>query len=383
MARKVFFRGEDPRRADVATLLELAHQKSKADRRALFLTVRDLFLEGDEDLNDRERALMGDILRQLIGDMETSVRKDLAEKLATFEATPRALAFCLANGTIKVTHSMLLHSELLQDFDLIEIVRHRTRSHQLAVAMRRNIGEDVSQAVADTGDPDVITALLRNEDAAISRSLMEYFVEESKRVNSFQDPLVHRSDLPNDLAQKMYWWVSATLRKHILESFDVDPTVVDDAIDSVVEGVLRAEENSALNGDAAERAAEELAKRSRLDENVLLHALGQGEVALFEAALAKLSGLAIKMTRRLVYQLGGEGLAVACRSMGLSATNFAKIYRLTRSADPTRQDADQADIDRACDFFSRLKVEDAKAVVGRWTRNSEYNRAIKSLEGAP
>ena len=93
--------------------------------------------------------------------------------------------------------------------------------------------------------------------------------------------------------------------------------------------VLRAEENSALNGDAAERAAEELAKRSRLDENVLLHALGQGEV-LFEAALAKLSGLAIKMTRRLVYQLGGEGLAVACRSMGLSATNFAKIYRLTR-----------------------------------------------------
>ena len=236
MARKVFFRGEDPRRADVATLLELAHQKSKADRRALFSTVRDLFLEGDEDLNDRERALMGDILRQLIGDMETSVRKDLAEKLATFEATPRALAFCLANGTIKVTHSMLLHSELLQDFDLIEIVRHRTRSHQLSVAMRRNIGEDVSQAVADTGDPDVITALLRNEDAAISRSLMEYFVEESKRVNSFQDPLVHRSDLPNDLAQKMYWWVSATLRKHILESFDVDPTVVDDAIDSVVEG---------------------------------------------------------------------------------------------------------------------------------------------------
>ncbi|MCH7646906.1 MAG: DUF2336 domain-containing protein, partial [Nitrospinae bacterium] len=75
---------------------------------------------------------------------------------------------------------------------------------------------------ADTGDVDVITTLLQNGDAEISRSLMAHLVAESKRIDKFQMPLVNRRDLPPDLAQKMYWWVSAAIRHHIVTTFDID-----------------------------------------------------------------------------------------------------------------------------------------------------------------
>ena len=37
---------------------------------------------------------------------------------------------------------------------------------------------------------------------------MEYLVEQSKRVDTYQNPLLKRPDLEPDLAKRMYLWVS-------------------------------------------------------------------------------------------------------------------------------------------------------------------------------
>ena len=67
---------------DVQQLLELARDKSGAGRTRLVPIVGDLFFEENSVLSERERALMTDILRQLIHDVEMTVRKVLAERLA-------------------------------------------------------------------------------------------------------------------------------------------------------------------------------------------------------------------------------------------------------------------------------------------------------------
>ena len=370
----------EPQSTGIDDLIGLARQKSKAGRKELFATVRDLFLEGHERLSDRERALMGDILRQLITDVEKSVRRDLAERLSEIPQGSNALVLSLANNDFEVAHPILLNSDLLQDIDLIEIIRHRTQSHQLAVAMRQNVTEDVSQALVDTGNTDVITALLHNEDAEISRNVMAYLVEESKRVNSFQEPLVHRRDLSPDLARKMYWWVSAALRKHIVDTFDVDALALDEAIGSVVNDVIEKEERAIEEGDASQRTVDELHAKGKLNGKVLIDSLRQGEISLFETALAKLTRLNLKMTRRLIYEPGGEGIAMACKAINMQPKIFSTIYELTRLADPLRKAAHPKELDRVNEFYRKLKPRDAKTVVGRWRQSSEYNHAIARLE---
>src|SRR5207302_5420863 len=130
-------------RVETEHLYSLARDKSIAGRQALTATVTDLFFAQGNVLTDRERALMTEILRQLINDVEGSVRRLLAEKLARQKDAPRDLVVTLANDEIGVAHPILMHSEVLLDAELIEIIHHRTLEHQLVIAVRKSVSEPV------------------------------------------------------------------------------------------------------------------------------------------------------------------------------------------------------------------------------------------------
>ncbi len=172
--------------------MTLAREKSQAGRNSLFDTVQELFVKNDGNLTDRERALMGEILRQLIHDVALSVRKDVAKRLSDRNDAPRELVLALAIDDIEVPLPLSLNSSVLHDVDLIEIIKHRTQAPQLAVSMCKNVSEAVSDALVETGDTGVIASLLENVSAAISRASIEYIVAESKRIDTFQYPPISR-----------------------------------------------------------------------------------------------------------------------------------------------------------------------------------------------
>ena len=58
----------------------------------------------------------------------------------------------------------------------------------------------MSAALVKTGEETVIKRLLENHNAEIARDTMAHLVQQSRRIDSLQKPLVHRSDLPADLA---------------------------------------------------------------------------------------------------------------------------------------------------------------------------------------
>ncbi len=361
-------------------MLDLARDTTRAGRSVLFATVKDLFFESDGVLSERERVLMGDILRKLIEDVEQAVRKELAERLAQRSDAPRNLVMALANDEIEVAHGLLLKSTVLQDVDLIKIIRHRTQAHQLAIAVRKNVSEEVSQALADTGDADVITTFLKNDTAAVSRTLMAHLVAESKRVDMFQMPLVNRRDLPPDLARKMYWWVSAALRHHIVENFDVDPTAIDDSVEDAVKGALERADARSDQPTEAERFADEMAGRGRLTEDFLVQVLRQGEISLFEACFAKATNLELGLASQMLYDPGGEGLAFACRAAGFKRATFATIFELTGRSVSADGPLDTRRVSQATEFFDWLKPDHAIAVIKRWRRDASYVHALDTIE---
>src|SRR5450432_1407959 len=100
---------------DTQHLFDLARDKSVAGRQALTATVTDLFFASGNLLTDRERALMTEILRQLIHDVEGSVRRALAERLSQEKDAPHDLVLALAQDQIEVAHPILLNSSVLCD----------------------------------------------------------------------------------------------------------------------------------------------------------------------------------------------------------------------------------------------------------------------------
>ena len=368
---------------DVSALFQMARDKSAAGRKSLVNAVSDLFFNNTDVLSDREKALMTDILRQIIHDVEMSVRRELAERLSDASQAPHELILALANDEIEVAHPLLIQSDILHDFDLVEIIHHRTLEHQLAIAMRKTLTESVTDALVETGNEDVIAKMIENPNARISKGTMEYLVDQSKRVDTYQNPLLKRPDLEPDLAKKMYWWVSAALRQHIVKNFKIDAADLDETLESTVKNVIDRHDTASGNtsskpADLAERLSEE----GEVTPRMLVQVLRQGEIPLFEAMFSKMSGLRPRLLRRMLFEPGGEALAILCKAVNITKPDFASIFMLSRKARNSERGTDPKELKLVLELFDRIQADAADRMLKKWQRDSNFLNAIRVVETA-
>lgn len=369
---------------ELDTLYKLARDKSAAGRKALVNAVSDLFFNNTDVLTDREKALMTDILRQVIHDVEMSVRRELAERLAAAKQAPHELIVVLANDEIEVAHPLLIQSDILHDFDLVEIIHHRTLEHQLAIAMRKTLNESVTDALVETGNEDVVAKMIENPNARISKSTMEYLVDQSKRVDTYQNPLLKRPDLEPELAKRMYWWVSAALRQHIVKNFKVDSADLDATLETTVKDVIDRHGAAMSSPDSSKPAklAERLAEDGKVTPRMLVQVLRQGEIPLFEAMFARMSGLRPRLLRRMLFEPGGEALAILCKAVSIDKTDFASIFMLSRKARNADRVTNPQELKHILDLFDRIQLDGAEKMLKKWQRDSNFLNAIRVMEAA-
>lgn len=363
----------------VTDLLELARDRSLAARQTLVDMIGDLFCERDTVLTERERALMIDILDKLVGDFESEVRRQLAERLADKPAAPQGLIELLANDEIEVARPVLMRSRVLREADLIAVVRNRTRQHQLAVAMRHEVSAQVCDALVETGDTGVIEALLRNESAQISEATMAYVVEQARTVDSFQEPLVGRGDLDPALADRLYWFVSAALREHLLSRFDIQVSELDDALEGATHKLIAGAEATPAQPTAAQKLARQIAASRGVDPALLLKVLRSGEIPLFEALFAEFSGIQPPRLQHVLYETGGKGLALVCKALDIDKATFTPIFLLSRRGESGEQVVEPKALSTVMNFFASVRPSDAQEVLRSWQRDNAYQDAILAL----
>jgi uncharacterized protein (DUF2336 family) len=354
---------------EAEVLFALAREKTQAGREQLFSSVAQLFELSGSRLSDRERALMRDILRRLSHEVEMSIRQKLAERLANSPSAPRDLVVLLANDRIEVAHPLLAHSAVLEEPDLIEIVHARSVQHSLSIAVRKDITAALSDALIATGNEDVIVALLNNDDATLSSSAMDHLVAESERVDRYQQPLLRRGDLPPELARKMYAWVSESLRGYIVQTFKIDTAELDAALGAARDQALG---ETIAAGNPSQRLVDKLHAAGELGPAFLLKTLTKGEIALFELAFAKLTGLAPALMRRIIYEPTGEGLAMSCKAIGIDRSVFTTMFRLTRKAQEQPDALTPEQVARVQDLFETMSRMGADLVLRHWARDPSY-----------
>ena len=363
---------------DAQHLLELAHRKTTEGRTSLASTVADLFGDGGAVLTDRERSLMFDILHKVVVDVEMTVRKALSERLADAEDAPLALIKLLANDAVEVAYPVLNRSRVLGDQDLIEVIRHRTLEHQLAVANRFSVSEVVSSALVDTGEGSVIETLLNNQNARISQATLVYLVDESKRYDTFREPILRRTELGPDLAKRMFLWVSAALREFILEHFEFDEETIDELLEKAAFEQIDAA--TAARAAGSDKLTESLADSGKITPEMLVNAMRQGEINLFVAMFSRMTGLCRNLVMRLLFESGGEGMAVASVAAGIDRGTFSTLLTLSRKARPQGATGSGPETGDVLALYDSTPREDAVRIVRKWQRNPDYQQAIRDLK---
>ncbi len=364
----------------MAGLVELARRHDADGRRVILENVADLFLSPEGRLSERESALMTDILQKLVHDVEMTVRRGLAERLAERDDAPHELIVALANDEISVAQPILRESGVLRDIDLIQIIKYRTQEHMLQVARREAVNEGVSDALVDKGGEDVIEALLVNQDAAISRQALSYIVERSKRIDRYQEPLVAREDLPPDLAHKMFWWVSAALRDHILHNYSFDQGTIDELLQDSVQGTIEDAETRQPGRTVAEELVKNMASRGTLNTEFLMRSLQSGEIRLFTAGLGELGRLDLETAQRIVLDPGGEPLAVLCRAVGMDRKQFTTAYMLSRVTKGNFLGVTVSP--ESARLFDTLTEHSAMSALQYWRQDQGFQRARTAISSA-
>jgi len=122
--------------------------------------------------------------------------------------------------------------------------------------------------------------------------------------------------------------------------------------------------------------ANHLAEQNAINPNLLVESLWRGEIALFEALLSKITGIRPRLVRRLLFERGGEGLAVACKAINIDAASFASIFVLSRKARPYEPPPERGEVTRLLKFFNNIREEPADELLRKWQRAPELLSAV-------
>jgi uncharacterized protein (DUF2336 family) len=351
----------------IEALLNLARNDAGEAKDRIADDLSEIIYVDGAPFSPRELDIATDILRKLVREAEIAVRQRMAERLSRDRRAPRDLVLALAHDDIMVARPVLAMSAALRDRDLIEIVRHKTKQHQLSVAARANLGKGVSAVIAESADADVVTELLKNPSARIAEATYAYIAERSQKEVTLQAPLLKREDLPGDIAARMYGWVASELRTVIEEKFKVPAHMLDaPLLESMSE--VAAEHGPEVPWDEAERGLAEAIKAERLnDPMVLVRLIKAGHASLFEALFARYLNVGIRLARRILYQPDGRALAVACKSVGIERPVVAALLEAVPiQGEKSTGTSETGTRDAALDLFRRITAQESLGIVAQW-----------------
>ena len=365
----------EPGGGRLQSLLALAKEPSSDKRRLLLEGVSELFFEEPEGHSPRENELFGEVLAVAARRVEMDVRRRLAERLAEAPAAPKQLVSQLANDQIEVARPLLMKSGVLEDSELLDIVRRHGQEHRLAISKRPQIGLELADALVERGDAAVLESLIRNEGAQLSREALAALVARSEGEERLREPLATRSDLPPDLLHEMFWWVSRALREYILTRAPMDPKAVDALLADAHSSFRNELDEREANLSRAEKAVRRMARLGQLKPDYLVQQLRQGAMQEFILGFAWLVDVDPATARRIVRDPGREAMAVACRAADFPLQSFSTMVLLldTLAQRGAAQPKKMGQVAQLIELYSKLPVDAARRAMRFW-RVKKQNR---------
>lgn len=310
----------------MASLVDLARSRSAEDRRRLLAGV--LTLCRTEPIL-RASPVLTDIFMTLAKQAERDVRFALSQALAEADWAPPGLIQILALDNIEIARPVIAASPLLADADLLRILIEATLEHQIEVARRPHLSPMIADAIIDQAEPAPLTALAGNTSARLSDEAMGRLVEQSRRIAGLRSPLSRHPRLTEVLAAQLYAWVGQALREAINDRFQIEDGRLAPAIDQAVDQA-RTRAGPPVLGAADPAASDEMDRRlvmklqagGQLRAGLLVRALREDRLSLFEHVLAALTGFSFNQIQAALRAPGPEALFLACTAAGIDKAVF-------------------------------------------------------------
>jgi uncharacterized protein (DUF2336 family) len=300
--------------------LEAAVQTGTPEKRVETLRrVTGLFLDQSNQLNEQQIAVFDDVLLHLVQRIEHKALVQLSDSLAPVDNAPIEVVRRLSrDDDIAVAGPILTQSNRLTDEDLVDLAQHKGQGHLLAISGRTSLSEVVTDVLVDRGDMLVHHTLARNAGAQFSETGFATLVKNSETEEALAEKLGLRLDIPLELLRRLLAQATDLVRSRILASAPPEHQAkIQSAIASIANEVGR-EAASQRDFTRAETEANELNRRGKLNEAVLLQFVKERKYEDAVVTLALFCGVKTALIERLFKHVSSEGTIIACKAAKLT-----------------------------------------------------------------
>lgn len=313
--------------------LRLADDTAERVRAVLAAKVADLQRSGLLPPGARAQSITFDVLDRLSRDRLTAVRAAVADGLKDVAAIDAGLVRRLARDVeILVAAPILEFSPVLDDQDLLEIIRDNAVAGALAaIARRAYVGPEVTEAIVASGDSRAVTHLLYNAGSQLQEHTLDSLIGAADREPDWQLPLARRADLPEPSVRRLAEMVADHVLARLVERGDL----TEDATERLREIVNARLDQRLADGpgalpspyaaEAEERFApfvvnaRALRDTGELTEAQLMVALLTDHVDDLVAGLAVLAGQPVRVVLEMLASQSPRAVAALARAAGVSA----------------------------------------------------------------
>jgi len=284
------------------------------------------------DLSTREARHIQDLtietLERLAADQVPRVRAVLAEEIKHLDSIPVQIVQALARDVEEIVSVPILeYSPLLSDADLKEIIAEgKVHAVLAAIARRKPLSANISDAVVSSLDIPAVAALLANPDAAIRDRTLDAIIDQAERISVWQDAVCTRADLSRRAIRRLASFVSAALIEMLASRHGID-----EETKAHLNRQLRArhdEEGGAVSRkDSAAEEVEAAAKAGRLDDQFVESAAEAGKRETIVLTLSKLARVPDSIARRMLMTRSAKPITALVWRAGLHMRAAFKIQR--------------------------------------------------------
>jgi uncharacterized protein (DUF2336 family) len=341
-------------------------------RTALLKRLADVVCLPTSRVNAFERAMIADLLVDMLREAEPSERKRVARRLAALSEIPASLVRLLLRDEVDVAEELLINCTSLSDADLLDCARMTYLEHRRLIAMRRVVSEVVCDALIEFGEILVLETLLKNDHARFSNGGVEAVVALTRGDARLTTTLLRRPELRPAHAYVLFWWADAPTRKTILQRFAVSREVLQEATGDIFP--LAAAENwqDPLSRKALQfierrqrnRAAIEKSPFDSLEAAVAASQTGLTREVAEE--ISYLSGLKPMTGAKIFTDPGGEPLAILCKATGLPKQAIRALWRGLRREETDETGAMSPALERVMIAYDMIAVDRAQTVLRYW-----------------
>lgn len=319
------------------------------------------------ELSPDERAAAEGAMLMSLDDSWPLVRRALADVLAASPDAPAAVVYALAGDLPEIAAPVLALSPLLVDADLIDAVATGGSMAQSAIASRAALPRSVAAAIAEIGTAEACLVLLNNCEAEIAPFSLDRIVERYGHLVEIREPPAARNDLSAAARQSIVTKLGESLAGYAVGNEWLD---VDNALRNAREACEKMTVALAAQTPDAEvrPLIRHLRESGQLTAGLILRALLSGNTALFEGALAELTGIPLRRVSALIYGSSISGARALFHRAGLPPS----AYPAFKEAIEAMRGGGFADAPKG---VARLKRRVIERVLNRWHDGEFAERA--------